>query len=221
MISFSSNSAGSFWNIKVLPWKENPFCHSSRPGTHAGLELMPCDGVSFGKFLHSVFHCLTCHQHSSFFFLKHINSTISCSNSSKRSCSGPMKDFWVDFAFISFCFCCVCLHTFASITLHWKHSFSWHSQSPLVWIWHHNFTWSHLKASCTCSFLLYTVCCFATKMNDLQCLQIRTKNATACCVLSLDYIRQFGNTGLGLARCSLAQCFILKFKATQSFKRWT
>jgi len=40
------------------------------------------------------------------------------------------------------------------------------------------------KASWICNLLLYIFCCFTGITNDLQCLQIRTKNAKACCILS-------------------------------------
>jgi hypothetical protein len=67
-------------------------------------------------------------------FLKHTNSMTSCSNSWKCPCLGPMKDFWVELAFVSFYFCCFHLHapTLTGIR------FPWHSPSPLVEILHHN-----------------------------------------------------------------------------------
>jgi hypothetical protein len=73
------------------------------------------------------------------------------------------------------------------------------------------------KASSICNLLLYIPCCFTGITNDLQCLQIRIKNAKACCILSLDYIVQSGKAGLGLVRHGLDQCFILKYKMTPHF----
>jgi hypothetical protein len=51
------------------------------------------------------------------FLFKHINSTIFCPNSWKGPFLRSQKDFQVEFAFISFCFCCFHLHTFTSVTL--------------------------------------------------------------------------------------------------------
>jgi hypothetical protein len=72
------------------------------------------------------------------------------------------------------------------------------------------------KTSCTCGPLLYVVCHFTKIMNDLQCSQVRIKNATACSVLSFVYPWQLVNACLGLAAQS-GEWFIHDFKTTPTF----
>jgi hypothetical protein len=84
--------------------------------THADLEIMPPDDVSFSKFC--TFYFIASHVIGTPVFpYKHTNSKLSSSSSQQCPCLGPKKDFWVEFAFISFCFRCLHLQVFANAPL--------------------------------------------------------------------------------------------------------
>ena len=96
-------------------YKERTCSSASHMPTQAGLELKPHD-LWFGRFPCFMFNCLTC-DHSSSFLCGCTNSTVHCSDAWKCPFLGPLKDFWVEFAFFIFCFCCLHPHVFDSTIL--------------------------------------------------------------------------------------------------------
>ena len=89
-----------------------PLHHSHTPPCF-GLEILLHDVMWFSMFPCFMVYCLTCNQHSNFPVPAHRHRNF-LFYFWPHPCLGPVKEFWVEFAFISFYSCCFHLCTFAS-----------------------------------------------------------------------------------------------------------
>jgi hypothetical protein len=107
---FGSLVAKGSYTVKSEPI---PLHHMHQPMLALKWCHLMCDLAGSCAVYFIVLHVIS----TSVFLFEHVNSTVSFYNAWKCPFLGPLKDFWVEFAFISFCFCSFQPSAFCSATL--------------------------------------------------------------------------------------------------------